>query len=181
MVGLLKHASREWQIHATRVPAVLAVPACYPDKKLRFPCGLAAAHLSAQQRVIELLRTLAEARVDRTGRADGNGVLLMPSMWNEGSYAELEARLIDLRYERSLWWHVCHRYRFGTTRIILAPVIRRIRYGQREPTVSLPKRCELVAGVPVHEVQAGSRLARCRICSGQSRCAPSWWPRASTC
>ena len=111
--------------------------------------------------------------MDRTGRADGNGVLLMPSMWNEGSYAELEARLIDLQeYERSLWWHVCHRYRFGTTRIILAPVIRRIRYGQREPTVSLPKRCELVAGVPVHEVQAGSRLARCRICEWSEQVRP---------
>lgn len=121
--------------------------------------------LSAEERVIELLRTLAEAREAWDGRADGEGVLLMPSMWREGSYAELEARLIDLRSEqRPLWWHVCHRYRFGETRVIMASVIRR-RAGA---TFALPPRTELVAGGP----SVGSKHALCRVYQWSDRVRP---------
>jgi hypothetical protein len=123
------------------------------------------ASLSAQDRVIELLRTLHDARVDWDGRADGNGVLLMPSMWNEGSYPELVRCLIDLReHQRPLWWHVCHRYRFGETRMIMA-LVNRKRGGD---TFHLPKRTELVAGGP----SVGSKHALCRVYQWSERVSP---------
>jgi hypothetical protein len=103
--------------------------------------------------------------VDWDGRADGEGVLLMPSPYNEGSYRELEARLTDLREQhRQLWWHVNQRYRFGESRVILATVIRRKGGAQ----FSLPPRTELVAGGP----SVGSRLAVCRVYQWSERVRP---------
>ena len=121
--------------------------------------------LSAEDRVVELLRTYAEAREAWDGRADGNGVLLMPSMWNEGSYAELERRLAVMReQQRPLWWHVNHRYRFGTSRLIMAMVIR-TRTGA---SLHLPPRTELIAGGP----SVGSKVAWCRVYQWSARVQP---------
>jgi hypothetical protein len=117
------------------------------------------ANLSAQDRVVELLRTLHEAEIDRDPPGGESGLLgieLMSSMWNEGSYQELEDRLTELReQQRQLWWHVCYRYRFGETRMMLA-LVNRKRGGD---TFHLPKRTELVAGGP----SVGSRHALCRV------------------
>jgi hypothetical protein len=111
--------------------------------------------LSPQDKVVELLRTLHDARIEWDGRADGEGALLMPRIWRD-FYMELEARLIDLREQhRHLWWHVSYRYRFGETRVILVDVIRR----QRNALLRLPPRTELVAGGP----SVGSKHALCRV------------------
>lgn len=76
--------------------------------------------VTASDLVIELLRTLDEARSDWDARSDGEGVLLMPSAYTYGSYRELERRLDEMRDAggelRELWWHTCLRYRWGTRR-----------------------------------------------------------------
>lgn len=86
----------------------------------------------------------------------------MPGMYAEGSYAELELRLAELRESRlrPLWWNACARYRWGILRTIVCPVVRRIT----GPDFRLPRdhdgvlRCELVAGGPA--VGAKAALAR---------------------
>lgn len=115
--------------------------------------------LAAQDRVIELLKTFNEARVTYGRGSTGNGVILMPSMWHEGSYAELEQRLKQMREgkQRPLWWHLSHRYRWGVERTILCPVVRR-RLG---PEFVLPRFTELVAGGPA----VGSKHAIARVYS----------------
>ena len=107
--------------------------------------------------MVELLRTLTEARIAYSYESTGDGVRLMPSMYSEGSYAELESRLRDLRESRrrQLWWHISQRYRFGVERLIVCPVVRR-RTG---PEFCLPPHCELVAGGPA----IGARAAYCRV------------------
>lgn len=113
--------------------------------------------LTAEERVVTLLRTFDEARVSYGVGSTGQGVTLLPSMWHEGSYAELEARLIELRESsrRPLWWHASQRHRWGVERTIVAPVRRRV------PTVvfSLPPYCEVVYGGP----SIGSKAAVVRV------------------
>lgn len=103
------------------------------------------------------MRTLDEARVAYGVGSTGQGVILMPSQWHEGSYAELEARLIELRESprRPLWWHACQRHRWGVERTIVAPVVRRIS----GPDFTLPPYCELIAGGPA----IGARVAMARV------------------
>lgn len=115
--------------------------------------------LTAAERVIELLRTFNEARVSYGAGSTGQGVRLMPSMWHEGSYAELELRLIDLRESsrRPLWWHVSARYRWGVERTIVLPVIRR-RAGA-EFSIPRGSNFEVVAGGP----SVGTKAAVARI------------------
>jgi hypothetical protein len=129
--------------------------------------------LSATDRVVELLRSLDEARVAYDSRSLGGGASLMPSMWNEGSYAELERCLILMREggedslvdpasgrtsfgwggfpvstlrapRRQLWWHICSRYRWGEQRVLVV-TIERTRQG---PRFIMPPHSELVAGGP---------------------------------
>ena len=100
--------------------------------------------LTHQQRLIELLRTLQDASVAWDPRASGGGPTLMPTMWHQGSYAELEHQLIRLRDNpatRTAWWHTSQRYRWGTTRKTTVP-IRRTRQG---PVPRLPANTELVS------------------------------------
>lgn len=115
--------------------------------------------LAAEDRVIELLRTFNEARVAYGRGSTGNGVIHMPSMWHEGSYAELERRLLEMRegIQRPYWWHISQRYRWGVEVTVIVPVVRR-RMGAE---YLLPHHCELVAGGPsVGEKKAMARVYR---------------------
>lgn len=113
--------------------------------------------LEATERVELLLRTYEEARVSYGVGSTGNGVRLMPSMWHEGSYSELEGALLTLResVRRPLWWHACQRFRWGTEHLVILPVIRR----KAGPDFRLPPFTELIAGGPA----VGSRFALCRV------------------
>jgi len=74
--------------------------------------------ISSRQVLTELLRTLADAQTAWDARSGSGGVLLMPSPYHEGSYAELERRLAAMRdhpRQRTYWWHLSHRYRWGIT------------------------------------------------------------------
>ena len=112
--------------------------------------------LTASERVVLLLRTFYEAREYWDPRSSGDGVRLMPSVWHEGSYPELEARLAELRdsAERPLWFHVTRRYRDGESVSVEVPVIRTVR----GPSFVLPACCELLAGA----VNLSDRLTRVR-------------------
>ena len=141
--------------------------------------------LTATDRVRALLRTVEEARVAWDTRSSGGGALLMPTMWSEGSYAELERCLILMRdggedtlldpvtgresfgpngfpvtilrpAQRRLWWHVVMRYRYGTVRTMTVAV-RRTRFGA---DIVLPPRCELMSG---GGVVIGSKNAVARV------------------
>ncbi len=109
---------------------------------------------AAALRVEWLLRTFYDAREAWDGRADGSGVLLMPSDYRRGSYAELERCLADMRDNghRREWWHVTRRFRDGR-RLALEVPVRRTRQGA---VPVLPRNCELVGGA----VFTGSRRAR---------------------
>jgi hypothetical protein len=100
--------------------------------------------LTAAERVVLLLRTFYEAREYWDARSGGDGPQLMPSVWREGSYIELERRLADLRdgADRQLWFHATRRYRDGEIVSLEVPVRRTVR----GPTFTLPPCCELVAG-----------------------------------
>lgn len=92
--------------------------------------------------MVVLLRTLEEARECYGAPSTGEGVRLMPSMYNEGSYAELELHLARLRCERrQIWWHTCQRYRWGreTTRVVKA------RNTKAGVLLDTPGDCELAA------------------------------------
>lgn len=71
---------------------------------------------------------------------------MMPSVWHEGSYQELEEQLRRMREspDRPLWWHVSYRYRFGITTTTILPVVRR----RKGPEFILPANAELLAGGP---------------------------------
>lgn len=112
--------------------------------------------LSATARVVLLLRTFNEARVSYSVESTGNGLTLMPSDWHEGSYEELERRLVEQREaHRELWRHVGYRYRWGDERLIVCPVVRRMRGSE----FVLPGNCELIAGGP----SVGNRVALARV------------------
>jgi hypothetical protein len=97
--------------------------------------------LQPRDRVVELLRTLREAREDWHWGSGGGGVHLMPSTYTEGSYAELERLLAVMRSsQRLLWWHTAYRYIYGATPTIVVNSRKTIK--GREPV--MPPRCELL-------------------------------------
>ena len=115
--------------------------------------------LDAEARVVALMRTLYEAEVSYgipSSETQSRG-WPMPSLWNEGSYAELERCLAILREgpQRPLWWHACYRYRFGVEKVVVVRV-RRLRKG---PKLDLPPRSELIAG----GAAVGSKAVYARI------------------
>lgn len=98
--------------------------------------------LTSKETLIELLRSLDEVRTGWDTRSRGDGPVLMPSMYHEGSYSELERRLAEMReggYRRE-WWHVSYRHRWGVERRRSVPV-RRTRFG---PEPVLNGHCELL-------------------------------------
>lgn len=101
--------------------------------------------LPAELRIAWLLRTYDDACTSWHAGAGGGGVILMPSQWGQGSYAELERRLGDLRDSggRALWWHVTRRYRYGTEQRLVVPL--RSLSGGRDATPILPANARLVA------------------------------------
>jgi hypothetical protein len=125
--------------------------------------------LTAQHRVIWLIRTRNDAREEWDGRSDGGGVKLMPSAYHEGSYVELErveALMRDAAH--SAWWHVMQRYRFGTSQTLELPVRAKPRrfglIGEAYDRLGhdlyhLPAHCELAVG----QVVSGKKTARVRV------------------
>ncbi len=140
--------------------------------------------LSPTDRVIALLRTVNEAREAWDTRSSGGGALLMPTMWHEGSYVELERCLLLMREggpdhlldpvtgsrlfgeggfpvevllpaRRQLWWHTVMRYRYGDTKAVTVAV----RPTRRGPELLPPPRSEIVAGSAV----IGSKNAIARV------------------
>ena len=120
--------------------------------------------LSPKDLVIELIKTLGEAESSyNPGNGDG-GPLLMPTLYSEGSYAELERRLDEMRDSEqwhSVWWHVTQRYLVGT--VASADVsYRRTIQG---PHPNLPGRSELL----FVESVLGNKLMRIRLYRWDSR------------
>ena len=112
--------------------------------------------------VVELLRTIDEALVDFVPWTDGGGVRLMPSTYRDGSYSELEARLREMRDggQRSEWWHVSMRYRWGTVH----RMVTRTRKTAKGRIPVLPPRSELlIAG---ETIGGGLQVVQCYIWSG---------------
>ena len=73
--------------------------------------------LTPGDKIIALLRTLTDAQQSWDPRSGGDGAHLMPRTYHEGSYQELERCLTHMRTtNRTTWWHVSHRYRWGTER-----------------------------------------------------------------
>ena len=96
-----------------------------------------------QDLVIELIRTLDEAREDGSlANGDGGGAIQMPVLYKHGSYSELERRLAEMREGvwRREWWHASQRYRYGDPHRRLVVRSRKTRQG-RVP--ELPPRAEL--------------------------------------
>lgn len=101
--------------------------------------------VTADYKVTVLLRTMEEAKIAWDDRSGGDGPgRVMPSMWHEGSYVELESRLKEMRdlggESRRLWWHVSYRYRFGIHRSVLVKITKT----PRGPVLMLPPRSELI-------------------------------------
>lgn len=92
--------------------------------------------------VVELLRTLDLAQTDWNPGSNGVGVIQMPSLYQQGSYQELECRLAEMRDSewRPYWWHLSMRYRWGS--IVRIPVPSRKTHKGRVPI--LPPRSELL-------------------------------------
>lgn len=115
--------------------------------------------MNVHQRIELLLRSYDDAMHDWDPGSGGDGVRMMPSMWNEGSYGELERALRTMRdgtpKPRQLWWHVSARYFWWTER--QAPVhVRRSRLG---PVAIPPPHAEIVL---VIEMSYSTALARVR-------------------
>ena len=91
--------------------------------------------------VVELLRTLREAREDWHFGSNGGGVQLMPTTYSQGSYRELERCLWLMREERrKLWWHTTMRYLYGTENFVLVNSRKTVK--GRIPV--MPNRSELL-------------------------------------
>lgn len=114
--------------------------------------------LNVQQRVELLLRSYNDALHAWDPGSGGDGVRLMPSMWNEGSYTELERALRELREgpprERQLWWHVSARYLWTGERIG-AVAVRRSRLG---PVAIPPRHAEIEVIIEMGHASARARL-----------------------
>lgn len=104
---------------------------------------------SAEGKIVELLRTLDLAREAWDSRSNGNGgPILMPSLYHDGSYDELEKRLAEMRESAATkltWWHTTRRWRYVVEVGMLVKVVRRAR----GPELMLPPRCELMTGTSI--------------------------------
>ena len=98
--------------------------------------------LTPRDLLVELLKSLEVAATGFDSGSLGGGVRLMPSIYNEGSYAELERRMREMhddpRY-RTIWWNVAYRYWRCIPRRIVVPYQRTIK----GPIPQLPARSEL--------------------------------------
>jgi len=114
--------------------------------------------MNVQQRVEMLLRSYNDALHAWDPGSGGDGVRLMPSMWNEGSYVELERVLRDLREgpprERQLWWHVSARFLWTSERIG-AVMVKRSRLG---PVAIPPRYAEIAVIIEMGHASARARL-----------------------
>jgi len=116
--------------------------------------------MNVQDRVEILLRSYNDALNDwdPSGIGKDFGVTLMPKMWNEGSYVELERVLREIREgcprERQLWWHVSARYLWTDERIA-AVSVKRSRLG---PVAIPPRYAEIAAIVEMGHASARARL-----------------------
>lgn len=105
--------------------------------------------LTRKQKLVELIRTLDEAQTTWHPASNGGGPRLMPSQYHEGSYQELEHHLHHMRDNpttRTLWWHLNHRYRWGTTHKETVPC----RHTRQGPQPRLRPHTELVTTGNVH-------------------------------
>ena len=99
--------------------------------------------LTVHQKLIALLQTLEEAQTNWHPRAGNGGPHLMPSHYHQGSYAQVEAALRIMRdtpTTRTWWWHLNHRYRWGTTHRTQLHYRRTIK----GPRPTLPPNTELI-------------------------------------
>lgn len=96
---------------------------------------------SSADLIVELIRTLDEARTDQHPSGDGGGVIQMPVLYTHGSYAELERRLAEMRDSefRQQWWHLSMRYRWGCVRRLHV----RSRKTRKGRVPEIPARTEL--------------------------------------
>lgn len=112
--------------------------------------------MAATDRVKTLLYTLDEARDAWHAGSGGEGTIRMPTMYNEGSYQELERALAVLRDSaqgRRLWWHASARWRWGTVDWVQVPM----RWVAGVPVYTLPPRSELLG---LRELSALTALVR---------------------
>lgn len=116
---------------------------------------------AVERRVIQLLRTYTEALEDadgKSGSSDPLGLKLMSSMWNEGSYAELERALRRMRdggpKDRQQWWHVSARYFWTDQKTVVVPV-RRSRLG---PLAVAPRHAEIELVIEMSYASARVRV-----------------------
>lgn len=141
---------------------VLLVPDDLTSRLLQEVPGLPtpAKTRAVERRVVALLRTYTDALHNWDVGSSGDGVRLMPSMWNEGSYSELERALRSMRDGspelRRLWWHVSARYlwltlRKGTVRV------KRSRLG---PVAIPPPHAEIEVVLEMFHSTATARM-RC--------------------
>lgn len=99
--------------------------------------------LTPRDVITELLTTLELAEHDWNPGSLGDGVRGMPSLYRQGSYAELERCLDEMRDDlawRQPWWHVTHRYVFGLDVRIRVPYRRTLK----GPMPNMPGRTELL-------------------------------------
>ncbi len=82
--------------------------------------------------IVELLRTLKDARddINGSGEASGGGVIQMPALYHHGSYQELERCLGEMYYtDPTLRWHLLERYIKGDVKFMKVPS-RKTRQGR---------------------------------------------------
>ena len=110
-----------------------------------------------------LLSTSRLAAEAWDARSNGGGVRLMPRLWHQGSYAELERSLHRMRdaggHERRLWWQLHSRFVWTEERVARVPV-RRTQQGP----VPLAPRCSEV--VVVLELGRREAVVRLRVWDG---------------
>lgn len=98
--------------------------------------------LTPRDLVIELLKTLDLAMTSWDSGSSGDGVRVMPSLYHEGSYAELQRRLREMRDSRDWhtpWWHVVERYLREPDSVVVS-----FRRTVKGPKPNMPPRTELV-------------------------------------
>ena len=120
--------------------------------------------LSPRDLLVELIKTLGEDETSYNPGSGTGGPLLMPTLYREGSYSELESRLDEMRDSaqwRLPWWHVTQRYLAG----VVATVDVSFRRTRQGPHPNLPGRCELV----LVEGILGNQLMKIRVYRWDSR------------
>lgn len=129
-----------------------------PDVLPSVPRLSSGPRMNVEDRVELLLRSYNDALHDWNPGSGGDGVRMMPSMWNEGSYAELERALRSMREggprERQLWWHVSARYLWTGERIG-AVMVKRSRLG---PVAIPPRHAEIAVIIEMGHASARARL-----------------------